>query len=232
MARPSACAAVIIFGAGFRRGKHLASTDEYLCEGHLVTNLMAQTNTLQELSARDARWAQWMRAGLDGNAQAYRHLLEELAPILRRAARRGLVRAGAGEADSEDVVQEVLLAVHLKRHTWMRDQPLSPWLNAIARYKLIDALRRRGRRGEVPIDDLLEVLIDRDDQPETSPGELTKLVSRLRGREHEVVKTISIDGGTVREAAVKLSMSEGAVRVALHRGLKRLALLYRSEETV
>ncbi len=192
---------------------------------------MARTNTNEEMSAREAQWAQWMRTGLDGDAQAYRRLLEALVPKLRNAARRGLVRAGAGDADSEDVVQEILLAVHLKRHTWMRDQPLSPWLNAIARYKLIDALRRRGRRSEVPIDDLLEVLTDGSDQPAASPGELAKLVSRLHGREHEVVKAISIDGGSVRQAATRLSMSEGAVRVALHRGLKRLALLYRSEET-
>ena len=146
-------------------------------------------------------------------------------------AHRGLARAGAGNADAEDVVQEVLLAIHLKRHTWMEDQPFLPWLNAIARYKVIDVLRRRGRRGETPIEDMIEVLPAPDNDVETSPRELEKLVGRLKGREHDVVSAISLKGGSVRETAVKFSMNEGAVRVALHRGLKRLAQLCRNEET-
>ena len=193
---------------------------------------MTQPKKPGEASVREVQWAAWMRAGLAGDAEAYRLLLEALAPVLRRVARQGLRQAGAGNADAEDVVQEVLLAVHLKRHTWMSDQPFSPWLNAIARYKLIDVLRRRGRRGEVPIDDLIDVLPDQSAQAEASPQELEKLVGRLQGREHDVVTAISLEGQSVRDAAAKLSMNEGAVRVALHRGLKRLAQLYRSEERV
>ena len=191
---------------------------------------MAQPNSDQNAHAREAEWAGWMRAGLAGDGEAYRRLLEAVAPVLRAIAHRGLVRAGAGNADAEDVVQEVLLAIHLKRHTWMRDQPFLPWLNAIARYKLIDVLRRRGRRGEVPIDNLIDVLPDRSEAAEASPRELEKLVSRLGGREHDVVSAISLGGAGVRDTAAKLSISEGAVRVALHRGLKRLAQLYRSED--
>ena len=191
---------------------------------------MSQPKNPGEASVREVQWAAWMRAGLDGDGEAYRLLLDALAPVLRRIARQGLRQAGAGNAEAEDVVQEVLLAVHLKRHTWMRDQPFSPWLNAIARYKLIDVLRRRGRRGEVPIDDLIEVLPDQSVQAEASPRELEKLVDRLQGREHDIVTAISLEGKSVRDAAAKWSMSEGAVRVALHRGLKRLAQLYRGDE--
>lgn len=190
---------------------------------------MDQPKDPGEPSVREAQWAAWMRAGLAGDEEAYRRLLEALAPVLRQVARQGLRQAGAGNADAEDVVQEVLLAVHLKRHTWISDQPLSPWLNAITRYKLIDVLRRRGRRGEVPIDDLIEVLPDQSEQAEASPRELEKLVARLQGRERDAVTAISLEGKSVRDAAAKFSMSEGAMRVALHRGLKRLAQLYRSE---
>ena len=77
---------------------------------------------------------------------------------------------------------------------------------------------------------MIEILPDQSEQVEASQQELTKLVGRLQGREHAVVTAISLDGGSIGDAAAKLSMSEGAVRVALHRGLKRLALLYRSEE--
>lgn len=191
---------------------------------------MDQPNSPGETSDREALWAGWMRAGLAGDDGAYRDLLEAMAPVLRRIAGQGLLRAGMGNADTEDVVQEILLAIHLKRHTWLSDQPFLPWLNAITRYKMIDVMRRRGRRGEVPIDDLIDVLPERAERVEASPQELVKLVGRLQGREHAVVTAISLGGASIGDAAAKLSMSEGAVRVALHRGLRRLAALYRSEE--
>jgi RNA polymerase sigma-70 factor, ECF subfamily len=175
----------------------------------------------------EAQWAMLMRAGLAGDQASYRRLLAELAPALRGLARRGLARAGLGTADVEDVVQETLLAIHVKRHTWKTDQPFKPWLNAIARHKLIDVLRRRGRRGEVPIDGLEEILPDTQASTgETSQGELTRLVARLDGKQLAVVRGISLDGESISDAATRLGMSEGAVRVALHRGLRKLAALY------
>lgn len=167
-----------------------------------------------------------MRAGLAGDAQAYSRLLKDLTPKLRALVRRGLSHYGAGNGDAEDIVQEVLLAVHLKRHTWQRDQPFTPWLNAIARYKLIDVLRRRGRRAEVPIDGLVEFLSDEPAPPEASASELVKLVATLPAGERAVVSAISLNGATIKDAAKELALSEGAVRVALHRGLKRLARLH------
>ncbi|MBS0273197.1 MAG: sigma-70 family RNA polymerase sigma factor [Proteobacteria bacterium] len=171
-------------------------------------------------------WADLMRAGLAGDAAAYRLLLEAIAPRLRKFAGNGLSRIG--NADIEDVVQEILLAIHLKRQTWMQDQPFLPWLNAIARHKLIDVMRRKGRRGEVPIEGFIEILPDEAPAPETSHSELNKLVSRLDSRQRSVVSSISLDGHSIKDTATKLGMSEGAVRVAFHRGLKKLAELYRT----
>ena len=107
-------------------------------------------------------------------------------------------------------MQEILLAIHLKRQTWLPDQPFTPWVNAIARHKLIDALRRRGRRGEVPIDGLADVLPDAAPAPESSAGELARLVNKLGGRQLDVVRTISIDRGGISDTAAKFRMSEGA----------------------
>lgn len=177
---------------------------------------------------REAEWAALMRAGLAGDGAAYGRLLTVIVPALRRMAQKSLSRAGNAEA--EDVVQEILLAVHLKRQTWLPDQPFTPWLNAIARHKLIDAMRRRGRRGEVPIEDLAEEIPDASPAPESSKGELARLVGKLDGRQLEVVRAISIDGGGIPDTAAKFGMSEGAVRVALHRGLKKLAALYRTTD--
>lgn len=176
-------------------------------------------------ATREEAWAGAMRAGLAGDSRAYRELLEGITPHIRAVVRRTLARSG--NADAEDVVQEVLLAIHLKRQTWMTDQPFTPWLNAITRHKVIDNLRKRGRRGEFPIEGLEEVLPAPIEDEGASHTELERLVARLDGRSHDIVAAISLDGKTIGDVAKAEAMSEGAVRVALHRGLKKLAALYR-----
>jgi len=182
---------------------------------------------------RETHWAGLMRAAIRGDAAAYRRLLQELAPVLRALASRGLARHKRGSEDMEDVVQETLLALHLKRGTWDERQPFSPWLYAIARNKLIDNLRRRGRQARVVIDVAID---DIGELPgaEAPPAELNgvdaeRLISRLNGRQREIVVAISIEGASARQVAERLGMTEGAVRVALHRALRSLAKAFRAE---
>src|SRR5476649_1190753 len=87
-----------------------------------------------------------MRSALSGDGAAYHRLLKAITPVLRAAARRGLARAGQPVDQSEDIVQEILLSVHLKRHTWDANAPFAPWLFAIARNKPIHPLPRRRPR--------------------------------------------------------------------------------------
>src|SRR5881227_221026 len=110
-----------------------------------------------------------MRSAIAGDGGAYHRLLSAITPVLRAMARRGLARAGQPVDQSEDIVQEILLAVHLKRHTWDANAPLAPWLFAIARNKLIDWLRRRGRRVFVNIDDFADSLPG-ETAPESAPA--------------------------------------------------------------
>src|SRR6185295_18968038 len=93
----------------------------------------------QRAQDRDRIWVEWMRAANAGDEIAYRRLLEALAPLLRQVVRRGFAHSGFGNCDVEDVVQETLLAIHLKRQTWDEDEALTPWVMAIARHKLIDS---------------------------------------------------------------------------------------------
>jgi RNA polymerase sigma factor (sigma-70 family) len=181
---------------------------------------------------RESHWAGLMRAANGGDARSYHRLLQELAPVLRGLASRGLARHRLGSEDVEDVVQETLLALHLKRGTWDESQAFSPWLYAIARNKLIDNLRRRGRQAHVPIDDIGELRAG-DLQPGETPAEINgvdaeRMIAKLRGREREIVVAISIEGASARQVAERLGMTEGAVRVALHRALRSLAKVYRT----
>jgi RNA polymerase sigma-70 factor, ECF subfamily len=175
------------------------------------------------VSDREIDWGVLMRAAVGGDAAAYNRLLTSLAPAIRAVARRGLARAGLAPDDAEDVVQETLLAIHLKRHTWDPSLPVGPWVRAIARNKLIDAMRRRGRRDQVPIDDVVETLASDTAEPTPIPGRLDEHLQSLSDRQQSVVRAISLDGASIRETATRLNMSEGAVRVALHRGLAALS---------
>ena len=132
------------------------------------------------------------------------------------------MRAGQSVDQAEDIVQEILLAVHLKRHTWDADAPFAPWLFAIARNKLIDALRRRGKRVFVNIDDFAETLADQPAAETASPAEVAAQLDRLPARQRDVLQSIAVESASIKDTAKKFAMSEGAVRVALHRGLASL----------
>lgn len=163
-----------------------------------------------------------MRAARAGDATAYRHVLNGLAVLLRAHVRRGFQRVGRGPEDVEDVVQEALLAVHLKRHTWDDTQPLEPWVRAIAHYKLVDHLRRRGSAQHVDIDDVIDLLPAATTDNAAAMDSAT-LMAQLPARQRQIVEAISLDGRSTTDVARTLNMTEVAVRVALHRAIRTMA---------
>src|SRR5262245_42246878 len=168
----------------------------------------------------ERHWAVLMEAAIDGDAVAYHQLLSSVAATLRRTVQRGFERARLGTSEVEDVVQETLLAIHLKRHTWRRQEPIGPWISAIGRNKLIDALRRSGRNAEVPLDEFIESLPPIYPPTGLATPDLDRVMKRLNARQRAIVRCVSVEGYSVRETAAQLNMSEGAVRVGLHRALK------------
>jgi RNA polymerase sigma-70 factor (ECF subfamily) len=175
------------------------------------------------LSQRELVWSEWIIAAKAGDAAAYDRLLRDLARALRPIIRRGLARAGRSESDAEDIVQETLMAIHLKRHTYDTTRPIGPWISAIARHKLTDALRRRGGRFDVPIEDVAESLASEETAPQLSERELNRSLDSLPSGQRMVLQAIAIEGSSIGEAATKLEMTQGAVRVALHRALAALS---------
>ena len=164
-----------------------------------------------------------LRAANRGDARSYAEFLRAVAPIVRGIARsRG---GGLGPEACEDVVQETLLAIHQKRHTWQEDRPVRPWLYAIVRFKVVDTFRARGRRVQLPVEDFADVLVAPEAADPTERADLERVIARLDPRSERIVRAIGLDGASVADTARSLSMTETAVRVALHRAMKRLATL-------
>ena len=179
-------------------------------------------------TSREADWTTWMRAALAGDTGAYRKFLHAVAPYIRAVARSRCRRLGVLESEAEDIVQEVLLTIHLKQGTWDRSKQIGPWVSAITRNKIIDVFRRWGRRIDVPLDDVIDILQAEDQRPEILTREIDFLLGQLTCRQQDIVRSISVNGTSIRETAERLKMTEVAVRVSLHRALKALGALYRS----
>lgn len=171
-------------------------------------------------------WESLMRAANRGDQTAYVRFLNGVTPVLR-----GIIAARGRQLDPghrEDILQEALLAIHLKRHTWREDAPLRPWLYALTRHKIVDAFRARGQRIAVDVDAYAEVLPAPHVRDPTEASDMERLIARLDPRGAAIVRAISLQGLSFSEASGHFSMTEGALRVALHRALHRLSELRRS----
>lgn len=156
-----------------------------------------------------------LNAAIEGDERAYAEFLRRSAGLVRNFAKRAI---GNGALDPEDIVQEALLAIHLKRHTWKRDSAVPPWLYAIAHHKLIDALRRRGSRLEVPIEEFSETLAGQEAEA-VSEHDMSRVLASLSAGQRAVVTALSVEGRSISETASQMKITETAVRVAFHRGL-------------
>ena len=183
-------------------------------------------------NAKEASLRTLMIAGLNGDTAAYRALLSGLSGHLRAYYRGKLVRAGRGTEETEDLVQEALMAVHTRRHTYDPTQLLTPWVYAIARYKLIDHLRQsQSTLTNVPIEDASEI-IAADGEPATESNlDLNKLLARLPDKVRLAIQYVKIEGLSVVEAAARCGISESAIKTNVHRGLKELSAVISQDKT-
>jgi len=169
-----------------------------------------------------------MLRGLAGDAGAEGALLSAMSGYLRGYFGR---RLGAGAADVEDLVQETLLAIHLKRAAYDPSQPFTPWAYAVARYKLIDHFRRHGVRHTVPLEDAGELFALDNPEEGAVRRDVARLLATLPERQRNLMIDVKLRGHSMEEAAQRSGMSVTAVKVSLHRALKRLALRVADKDT-
>lgn len=161
----------------------------------------------------------WMVGGLGGDSAAHGRLLSALLPLLRRYYRRRM----PGQDDAiEDLVQETLIAVHTRRVTYDPARPLTAWVHAIARYKMIDVFRRTGRT--VPIEGLENLLVTEGfEDASNAEADLDRLLEGISPKQAAAIRATRIEGLTIAEAAQRQNIGESDVKISVHRGLKLLA---------
>jgi RNA polymerase sigma-70 factor (ECF subfamily) len=166
-----------------------------------------------------------MARAQDGDQIAYSRLLKAIVPVIRLLVRRKIQH---DPALVEDVVQDVLLAVHRVRQTYDPCRPFLPWLSAIASARTIDALRARGRRQDWEVIDE-EAVLDHPDETLTEGRELhaahqqlDSLLSCLPDRQRQMVELVHLREMSLVEAAATSSMSLSAVKSVLYRALATL----------
>jgi RNA polymerase sigma-70 factor, ECF subfamily len=160
-----------------------------------------------------------LRAAIAGDERSYAAFLERIGTVVRDMIRPKIMHQAL---DAEDIVQETLLAIHLKRHTWLADSPVLPWVYAIARHKLIDAIRRRGRRAQIGLGEIAEPPAAPDPEP-LMRRDIERVLAMLSPAQRAVLAAISVEGCSIAETAKRLGKSETAIRVALHRGLNAIS---------
>ena len=179
-----------------------------------------------DVRAEEPELCALMLAGLDGDAAAHVALLKRLSPRLRAYFKNQLQRIGRGPVEAEDLTQETLIAVHTRRHMYARTQLFTPWVQAIARYKLVDYLRRtKISARDMPIDEVQDELSEEEPVGTDTRLDIESLLIQLPVKMRRAIELVKLKGLTTTEAADASGMSQSAIKVSVHRGVKALALL-------
>jgi RNA polymerase sigma-70 factor, ECF subfamily len=165
--------------------------------------------------------------GLAGDQAAHRAFLIEAAALLRAYFRNRL--RGAPE-DAEDLVQETLVALHTRRDSYDPNYPLTAWMYAIARYRLIDHLRRAKHRRHASLDGLDVGEADPDYAATEARHDVGVLLEKLPEKQRTAIRLVKLEERSVREASSLTGLSESDIKISIHRGLKALMRLMAQEQ--
>ncbi|MBI2737110.1 MAG: sigma-70 family RNA polymerase sigma factor [Rhodospirillales bacterium] len=167
-----------------------------------------------------------MRLAQGGDRAAYKRLLEEITPRLRRMVQRN--RAFLQPQDIDDLVQNILLALHSARATYDPCRPFLPWLMAIARNQIADGARRYARRvaNEVIVWEVPETFSGNGakshDEAYGDREALSIAIGALPRGQRRAIEMLKLKEMTLKEAAAASGMSVPALKVAVHRAMRAL----------
>ena len=164
-----------------------------------------------------------LRAAQRGDEDAFSRLYRDANPVLLR-----YLRVAADPGAAEDVAAETWVTVVRGLRSFRGDeQAWRGWLVTTARRRAVDAGRLRDRQPTSP-------LVEGDEPAPAPAAELVALerldtraalalVATLPPQQAEAVVLRVVAGLSPAQVGEVLGCSPGAVRVAVHRGLRRLA---------
>jgi len=167
---------------------------------------------------RSRRWSELMLAGRSGDEAAYEQLLRELNQWLRAYYARRLPYCTA-----DDARQEVLMAIHAKRHTFEPSKPFGAWVAAIARYKWVDRVRDASRYKALAPEE--ETEIEDHESAAISIVAVDQLLGRLKPAQENVIRLVKLNGFSIARASGATGQSVELVKINIHRGMKKLAAM-------
>lgn len=165
-----------------------------------------------------------MRKSIDGDAESYRQLLQKVKELMVPFVSNTLTKFGLGsQGGQDDVLQEILMGIHLKRATFDSKQFFLPWMYAIARYKTIDYLRRnKASFRSVSIEETYEEF-EQTQSTEMEIGfDVEALCDQLPAKQREILLLVKVEGLSINEAALKTGFSASDIKVTIHRAIKEL----------
>ena len=119
-------------------------------------------------------------------------------------------------------MQETLIAVNARRASYDVRQPVTPWVFAIARYRLVDHLRRARVRATISLDGLEDLFGTEEHEQVATEMDVERMLSLLPKKQRDAIRMTRIEGRSIDEAAQLTGQSQSAIKVGIHRGLKRL----------
>ena len=194
--------------------------------GAALTQSMAYTDSSAD-DSDEARWAALMCSAQHGSEDDYRQLLIELSRVIKHYLLRRIGR----QHFVDDCVQDSLIAIHQARHSYDPRRRFRPWLFAIVRHKAIDALRRQHSQQKLALQQEVtqpDSLQGQDCEIENNIAQ-GRLLARLSPEHREVLTLTKFIGLSNAEAATHLSISEGAVKVRVHRAIGNLTRLLEAD---
>jgi RNA polymerase sigma-70 factor (ECF subfamily) len=159
-----------------------------------------------------------MLRSIDGDERAYRSLLQEVAVLSRAYYRRRLVDSAA----TDDLTQETLLALHSRRITYQPSRPFTPWLHAIARYKLVDHVRSSRRHRAFSLDETPEAFFAVETVTKDEQGDAERLLASVPEEQRALVRAVKLEGRSIADVSAATGLSPSAVKVKIHRAIRAL----------
>ena len=180
-------------------------------------------NDLQSKSAAlDVDWSILMARGQVGDRDSYRRLLEQITPYLRSVAGK----SHRNRSDVEDAVQDVLLTIHAIRETYDPTRPFGPWLLAIANRRIIDSLRKQGRRRlrerVLTLEHESMPIVQENVYEKLNDQQLDSALKGLSPGQRQAIELLKLKEMSLKDAAATTGLSIAALKVTTHRALKSL----------